>query len=618
MERETTEGGDASRGKPSQSPPPPAGNNPSAPRAPIAAGLPYGQPADDGSSRRAPAPPSDADADAGPSTTAESANAFANDPARTHRTWAAVAGKVQKCDFCNGRSQGVLFGCETCKMLRICETCARGGRWHTDRSHFIVADDCDWKYKPPPRKRGPNKRTRAVSTSTASTTPFPNGDRSPSPRPPRKRRPGAQTSARSANNTGDDLVDPDLALSGRGAGRQSFMARREGRLTSLRHAEIHDDRVGDAAMPSAASGSNSPIGGMGNTLRRPQEPSPLTTAAGTRPSARQAAARALEEMSYQSHQPRRVQYEDDGTDVAAVENNEENEESGGEYNVSNRGHRRGNQAPRDVDTYTSTGTNTWTRTNDGSGYQSPGARRPEAPDPLVVAGLRPGTPGGRDMLVADIYESLYRVRPVLDPYRAQTQIPNSWGGPWSTTATHAGQDAAPYDQYPNAYRPHAHEQYRHEHHHAPTARHDPSPSPAPRSYEHSYDQPGFHSPPQNYPQQHQQQQQNPYHPHPHPHPHNEPTPEQLQQQQQQMHNDRTLLAEMQHAWARDPTLARLFHAGFRTYALGLLWDVFDEARRQRQRHGPEAAVADGGARMTVGCPITNFHTTSPNSRVVNT
>jgi hypothetical protein len=47
-----------------------------------------------------------------------------------------------------------------------------------------------------------------------------------------------------------------------------------------------------------------------------------------------------------------------------------------------------------------------------------------------------------------------------------------------------------------------------------------------------------------------------------------------------MHNDRMVLNEMQFAWEHAPHLLRLCHAGFRIYALGLLWDVFEERRRR--------------------------------------
>jgi hypothetical protein len=47
-----------------------------------------------------------------------------------------------------------------------------------------------------------------------------------------------------------------------------------------------------------------------------------------------------------------------------------------------------------------------------------------------------------------------------------------------------------------------------------------------------------------------------------------------------MHNDRMVLNEMQFAWEHAPPLLRLCHAGFRIYALGLLWDVFEERRRR--------------------------------------
>ncbi|KAK4188361.1 hypothetical protein QBC35DRAFT_382736 [Podospora australis] len=73
-----------------------------------------------------------------------SADYFVN---RTHRDWGRRLGRVTKCDFCNGRSPGVLHEClaKGCP-IRICEVCSRLRVWvKRDSKHFINPDLYDWE-----------------------------------------------------------------------------------------------------------------------------------------------------------------------------------------------------------------------------------------------------------------------------------------------------------------------------------------------------------------------------------------------------------------------------------------------------------------------------------------
>ncbi|KAK4143274.1 uncharacterized protein C8A04DRAFT_29092 [Dichotomopilus funicola] len=79
-----------------------------------------------------------------------SLEALSLNPERTHRNWWPKYGRVQKCDWCNGRSKGTLHVCTTCS-LRMCEDCARNRIWHANRTHFIDADTLDWVMKKIPR-----------------------------------------------------------------------------------------------------------------------------------------------------------------------------------------------------------------------------------------------------------------------------------------------------------------------------------------------------------------------------------------------------------------------------------------------------------------------------------
>ncbi len=100
-----------------------------------------------------------------------SLESIANDPSRTHRNWYPKYGRVQKCDYCNGRSAGTLHVCSSCSV-RICEDCARNREWDSDRSrHFIDVDACDWVVKKPVRLPSNKPNSTRVSKRPAQSAP---------------------------------------------------------------------------------------------------------------------------------------------------------------------------------------------------------------------------------------------------------------------------------------------------------------------------------------------------------------------------------------------------------------------------------------------------------------
>ncbi|KAK3906846.1 hypothetical protein C8A05DRAFT_11451 [Staphylotrichum tortipilum] len=129
---------------------------------------------------------------------------LANDPSRTHRTWYPKYGRVQKCDYCNGRSEGTLHVCSDCSV-RICVHCARSRAWAVQRSrHFIDVDACDWAVKKPPRPIKP--ATQRGSKRPAQSPP----ENAPSGPAARRRKLGNSLSgADDGNDDEDDSGDDD-------------------------------------------------------------------------------------------------------------------------------------------------------------------------------------------------------------------------------------------------------------------------------------------------------------------------------------------------------------------------------------------------------------------------
>ncbi|KXX79760.1 hypothetical protein MMYC01_202825 [Madurella mycetomatis] len=106
----------------------------------------------EGHNLRAPPPSPSSDSIAPtPTSTNFATSQFVPFDSRTHRNWGPKYGRVQKCDFCNGRPPGTLHVCTTC-TLHICEECSRSGRWHSDSKHFINPDTCDWTEKEKKRR----------------------------------------------------------------------------------------------------------------------------------------------------------------------------------------------------------------------------------------------------------------------------------------------------------------------------------------------------------------------------------------------------------------------------------------------------------------------------------
>ncbi|KAK0618293.1 hypothetical protein B0T17DRAFT_332361 [Bombardia bombarda] len=68
----------------------------------------------------------------------------------SHDEWTPRFGKVQKCDFCSERSEGVLYRCIQC-TVHICQTCSVQGKWVGDK-HSINHAVLDWTPRQKPRK----------------------------------------------------------------------------------------------------------------------------------------------------------------------------------------------------------------------------------------------------------------------------------------------------------------------------------------------------------------------------------------------------------------------------------------------------------------------------------
>ncbi|KAK4207255.1 hypothetical protein QBC37DRAFT_251165, partial [Rhypophila decipiens] len=75
------------------------------------------------------------------------------DDGRTHRDWIEKPGRIKKCDFCEGRSTGIIHQCSKCPVL-ICQDCAMNGRWKGDITHHVDAQALNWEY--PTNKKANN------------------------------------------------------------------------------------------------------------------------------------------------------------------------------------------------------------------------------------------------------------------------------------------------------------------------------------------------------------------------------------------------------------------------------------------------------------------------------
>jgi len=366
---------------------------------------------------------------------------IADDPTRTHRTWYPKYGRVQKCDYCNGRSEGTLHVCSDCHV-RICQHCARAQKWDTDSSrHFIDVDACDWVVR----------KTVNLTTKTAAALRKKNKTRGSKRRAPSSTSGGASAppsrrrktkKQESSENEDDDSANDGEDLS---QSRPEAIARP---TAGLRPAPLRPRREEDprpVAQPSTSyHGHNENPGHEHQTaahgnIAPPDEMEPSTRrrrgwihvnlpAARPRPRMREAASRAVLGMSEHSrYNDNEEEEDDDDYDDRRNDNRvvaDTGKKKGSGKNISDPFGRRANH----------------TAENPGAeGFSRAGAEAPLATEPPQFGGPRvtysfapPGlTPDWeRDVLVLDIHEWTYGSRPYLNPNRVRTQIPNRWVGDW--------------------------------------------------------------------------------------------------------------------------------------------------------------------------------------------
>ncbi|KAK4044566.1 hypothetical protein C8A01DRAFT_12144 [Parachaetomium inaequale] len=509
---------------------------------------------------------------------------LSEDPLRTHRTWYPKYGRVQKCDWCNGRAAGTLHVCNTCS-IRMCEGCARNRIWHGNRSHFIDADALDWVQKKAPRKpRAPRQPKTRPAKRAARSSP---SEEPSTPAPCRRKLSMATTNSRADED--DDLDDDGDNFANAGTRRGQFSAPANPRHDFGPPLPNYHDHSPEALPYHQAPmhGGYAPHGPSAPTMPgyygppAPAMPAsdigPTMAAPSTRRGARQAAARAKLSISEQSRRASRGRFGDDDDEYGDNEDDEDEdddvyEEKGLAENVNDMRRRRGDRL---------TG-----RTSVRSASQVGGTDRDDTSSPLANApGLQASvehpilTPQDRehDRRVLDIYDSIYGNRPNLDPHQVRTQIPEQWYGGWHGMAPQYHYEQNPYNPYPAPHYP-AH----------PYGQYHGDVQAGTHGHQHMYPPPAPPAHPQ-YSAHHPEYQYQPY-PNPHPgnpytptarpapayHPYNELAPHEVEHMQQ----DRVTLDHMRNAWNHNQILLRLVADNHRVYAIGLLWDVF-ELRRTR-------------------------------------
>lgn len=374
----------------------------------------------------------------------QSLEELSRDSRRTHRDWYPKYGRVQKCDWCNERATGgTLHVCTKCG-IRMCEKCARERRWHTNYSHFIDADALDWKPKSVPKK-GSSKR-RAPS-------------REPSDPPPRRRRSerlagGDLKEHRDdiSSQDGDNPAGLDFHNNSRyppppTASRHGFDA-----LSQPPTPRGHYDHGSGAPPPyrpaSAYPGSyRSPpprmdLAAFSSSQGLAAPPMTNTPAAerSLRSSGHEAGPMA---MSNITEQPRplsgaRFDYgeavEGGYNENARIEHyrdceNRPVEKGDTEYGDETRRHRDDRGRVDGIRAHTVVLSTSTDRVGD---------------QPAQTGTLRGHLPPWadyyeHDLLVDDIYSSIYGHRPNFDSYRTRTQIPDRWAGDWlASTSQHYG------------------------------------------------------------------------------------------------------------------------------------------------------------------------------------
>ncbi|KAL2178671.1 uncharacterized protein P884DRAFT_322721 [Thermothelomyces heterothallicus CBS 202.75] len=515
----------------------------------------------------------------------QSLDELSKDPLRTHRDWYPKYGRVQKCDWCNARSEGTLHVCATCS-IRMCEKCARDRRWDKNYSHFIDADALDWKPKAGPKAPRAPKAPKAPKKGSSKR---PARSKEPSDPPLRRRK--IEKTVGGSGADGDNLSSKDGDNSANLGFHSSrhFPAPTAPTAPTTSHHDFaaplqppapsdyygHDPGAPPPYHQTSIYGGYPPLPRMNPaafpTYHGLPAPAMTNTPAAEPPvrsNGRMAATRAKSNIREQSRHLSSSRLDggeaaEDGDDEYAQTQHHQDDEDpsvelGEAENVDRASRRRDDRERVDNTRIRSIVPGTGTDRDDA---QSALAGAPPGPLP-PWADYRE-----HDLLVVDIYSSIYGDRPSLDFYRVRTQIPNHWTGGWQASASQYHGGPRPYNY--NAYYPaHNHPAgHAYEHHandvHAATDR---------ARHQHMYP---HHSSYQHYSEY--QQYQSPYPPGPNPNPYEMAAAHDLERVQQV---DQATLDEMRGAWARNPVLNRLVSDNHRVYALGLLWDVF-ELRRSR-------------------------------------
>lgn len=161
-----TDGGSPAHAAPAESNDPrPAGPNSNTNPSPAAAAANQAStPAPPAAQPSQPSQPSQA----GQATPSQAA--LAADPHRTHRTWTPKYGRVQKCDWCNNRADGILMVCGHSSgcAARMCQDCAKSRIWHSNPAHFIDAAALDWTVRRAPRAKQVPKKPKGPKAPKAA------------------------------------------------------------------------------------------------------------------------------------------------------------------------------------------------------------------------------------------------------------------------------------------------------------------------------------------------------------------------------------------------------------------------------------------------------------------
>lgn len=340
-------------------------------------------------------------------TPLRSLQSIADDPTRTHRTWYPKYGRVQKCDYCNKRSEGTLHVCSDCHV-RICEHCARARKWDRDTSrHFIDVDACDWIVR----------KTVNLSNQGTSNAPEKTRARKAKRRAPSSPGDGASSTAsqrrkiqkRESTEDKDD-TRPMAAL------RPAPLRPRRGedlhsapQFSTSSH--NHNENLGPNHQASAP-GNNAPPARMETSTPRPGWINVNLPPPRTRPVSRQTAARALLGMSeFSRYNDNDEEGEDDDDDGYDGRDN---------GRVVDGNHRLGHHG------------NLMAEDRGAEGFARARAAHPLGGPRVSSAFAAPAPPSNweRDVLIQDIYEWVYGVRPNPNPSRFRSRIPDTWGGDW--------------------------------------------------------------------------------------------------------------------------------------------------------------------------------------------